>query len=217
MDFSAFYDISNLESFHDKLRLSRLDLSSAISSKDRLIDSSIDRRICRLIVSLELILISPNLRFRPPSPFFYDRFRSFLVTRNDVSFTTSKNDSNPCFQRGHVRLFYRRALLPLAFDSTVSSSRGKHLETRFRPTIIEAIDSRCRCKRKTISRKGSSWLEERTRARRAVESIAAASSMIRLETFALATLSYSPEGSRHFDSDYDNRATVIYQFIYCHA
>lgn len=130
MDFSAFYDISNLESFHDKLRLSRLDLSSAISSKDRLIDSSIDRRICRLIVSLELILISPNLRFRPPSPFFYDRFRSFLVTRNDVSFTTSKNDFNPCFQRGHVRLFYRRALLPLAFDSTVSSSRGKHLETR---------------------------------------------------------------------------------------
>lgn len=129
MDFSAFYDISNLESFHDKLRLSWLDLS-AISSKDRLIDSSIDRRICRLIVSLELILISPNLRFRPPSPFFYDRFRSFLVTRNDVSFTTSKNDSNPCFQRGHVRLFYRRALLPLAFDSTVSSSRGKHLETR---------------------------------------------------------------------------------------
>lgn len=93
----------------------------------------------------------------------------------------------------------------------------KRVETRFRPTIIEAIDSRCRCKRKTISRKGSSWLEERTRARRAVESIAAASSMIRLETFALATLSYSPEGSRHFDSDYDNRATVIYQFIYCHA
>lgn len=86
MDFSAFYDISNLESFHDKLRLSRLDLSSAISSKDRLIDSSIDRRICRLIVSLELILISPNLRFRPPSPFFYDRFRSFLVTRNDERF-----------------------------------------------------------------------------------------------------------------------------------
>lgn len=93
----------------------------------------------------------------------------------------------------------------------------KRVETRFRPTIIEAIDSRCRCKKKTISRKGSSWLEERTRARRAVESIAAASSMIRLETFALATLSYSPEGSRHFDSDYDNRATVIYQFIYCHA
>lgn len=30
--------------------------------------------------------------------------------------------------------------------------------------------------------------------------------MIRLETFALATLSYSPEGSRHFDSDYDNRS-----------
>lgn len=42
--------------------------------------------------------------------------------------------------------------------------------------------------------------------------------MIRLETFALATLSYiQPEGSRHFDSDHDNRATVICQFIYCHA
>lgn len=41
---------------------------------------------------------------------------------------------------------------------------------------------------------------------RGTENIASASSMIRLETFALATLSYSPEGSRHFDSDYDNRS-----------
>lgn len=84
MDFSAFYDISDLESFHDKPRLSRLDLSSTISF----------RKIHRSIASFKLVLIS-NLR---PPPLFLRPLS--IVPRNDVSFTTSKNDSNPRVSNG---------------------------------------------------------------------------------------------------------------------
>lgn len=58
------------------------------------------------------------------------------------------------FPTGHVRLFYRRALLPLAFDSTVSSSkrRKEHSETRVFDPLTDPNDNRTI--RDTESKKG---------------------------------------------------------------
>lgn len=60
------------------------------------------------------------------------------------------------FPTGHVRLFYRRALLPLAFDSTVSSSkRRKNTRKRGFSTRIPLTDPNDnRTIRDTESKKG---------------------------------------------------------------
>lgn len=62
------------------------------------------------------------------------------------------------FPTGHVRLFYRRALLPLAFDSTVSSSkrRKEYSETRVFDPLTDPNDNRTI--RDTESKKGRTIL-----------------------------------------------------------
>lgn len=125
---------------------------------------------------------------------------------------------------GHVRLFYRRALLPLAFDSSVlvegNTLRNAWSKSNDDKVIAKSRFDRYRYDRsrgKKMLRKGRR-IEERTRARRVVQ---------RISPRPVRWSVWRPSRSPPFHTRQKEVAiltpttitvaTVIYQFIYCHA